>query len=54
MTSFGVGLSVGSEFVISSLLRLDMGASYTLSSSFARGNNVNTIGFCASLLFNLF
>jgi hypothetical protein len=54
MTSFGVGLSVGSEFVISSLLRLDMGASYTLSSPFARGNNLNTIGFGASVLFNLF
>jgi len=53
-TDFGVGLSVGSEFTLSSLLRFDVGASYSLYSPFARGRNVSTIGFGASMLFTLF
>ncbi len=53
-TRFGVGLSVGSEFVLSSLLRLDVGASYNLNSPFQRGGNLSTIGFGASVLFTLF
>ncbi len=54
VTRFGVGLSVGSEFVISSLIRLDVGASYSLNSPFDRGRNLSTIGFGASVLFTLF
>jgi hypothetical protein len=53
-TRFGVGLSVGSEFVLSSLIRLDVGASYALYTPFERGGNLSTIGFGASMLFTLF
>jgi hypothetical protein len=53
-TRFGVGLSVGSEFVLSSLIRFDVGASYSLYSPFEKGGNFSTIGFGASVLFTLF
>jgi hypothetical protein len=53
-TRFGVDLSVGSEFALSSLIRLDVGASYNLNSPFERGGNLSTIGFGASVLFTLF
>jgi hypothetical protein len=53
-TRFGVGLSAGSEFVMSSLIRLDVGANYSFYSPFERGGNLSTIGFGASVLFTLF
>jgi hypothetical protein len=53
-TRFGVGFSVGSELTLSSLIRLDVGASYSLNSPFERGGNLSTIGFGASVLFTLF
>ncbi len=53
-TRFGVGVSVGSEFVLSSLIRFDVGASYALYTPFERGGNLSTIGFGASVLFTLF
>jgi hypothetical protein len=54
VTRFGVGFSVGSEFVLSELIRLDVGASYSLNSPFERGRNLSTIGFGAAVLFTLF
>jgi hypothetical protein len=54
VTRFGVGVSVGSEFVFSDLIRLDVGASYSMNSPFERGRNLSTIGFGASVLFTLF
>jgi hypothetical protein len=54
VTRFGVGFSVGSQFAFSELIRLDVGASYSLNSPFERGRNLSTIGFGASLLFTLF
>jgi hypothetical protein len=54
VTRFGAGFSVGSEFDLSSLIRLDVGASYSLNSPFERGRNLSTIGFGASVLFTLF
>jgi hypothetical protein len=53
-TRFGVGLSVGSQFALSSLIRLDVGASYSLNSPFRRGGNLSTIGFGTSVLFTIF
>jgi hypothetical protein len=53
-TRFGVGLSVGSEFDLSSLIRLDVGASYSLNAPFERGGNLTTIGFGTSVLFTIF
>jgi len=53
---FGTTYSVGGEVVysLSSLLRLDVGASYSLNGPFDRGRNLSTIGFGASVLFTLF
>jgi hypothetical protein len=53
-TRFGAGLSVGSAFEISSLLDLDVGASYSFNTPFDRGGNLSTIGFGGSLLFRIF
>jgi hypothetical protein len=54
VTRFGAEVSVGSEFVLSTLIRLDVGASYSFNSPFDRGRNLSAIGFGASVLFTLF
>jgi hypothetical protein len=53
-TDFGVGLSVGGQFAVSSLIRFDVGASYSFYSPFSRGGNTGAIAFGASMLFTLF
>jgi hypothetical protein len=54
-TRVGIGFNVGSEFSLSPLLNIDVGASYGLNGlSGRRGDpSLNTIGFGATLLFKV-
>jgi hypothetical protein len=56
ITRLGIGFNAGSEFSLSPLLDLDVGANYGLNGiSGRRGEpNLNTIGFGATLLFKVF
>jgi hypothetical protein len=52
--SFSAGVSMGSELVLSSLIRFDVGARDALYGPFERGGNLSSIGLRASVLFTFF